>query len=333
MYDAESYHAHLVTVLGDPRAQRVNTHPLCVVVRAVAKILGHLLAILYALRVIAPIVYGRQYFIVVLVFVSIECIFYSYHLLVQLLARTDTDDLEFCAGNGCKRNVGYFHRGDFLDVYLPAPHVFKGVPDEFDPLFKGDHESGHPRIGDRQYSLVRNRQKKWDNGAARSHDVAITHYTEPGVVIPRVGVTRNKQLVGSQFGGAVKIRGATRLIGRKRDNPLHATVNTGINQVHRSNYIGFYAFKGIVFSDGHNLGSGGVNNEFDAIQRPRESVFISHIANKETHSGIVAINLCHFPLLLFITGEDHQTTWVLFRQRHWHEGVTERASTAGNEDG
>src|SRR5512135_2907646 len=115
-----------------------------------------------------------------------ERIFHTDHLLMKLLAGPDAHDLMFCIGGTCKRNVRHLHRRDFLYIYLTANHVFKGVPYQLDALLQTDHESGHACIGDRQCSLLCDRKKEWDNRPARTHHIAVTHYTKPRAVRTRI---------------------------------------------------------------------------------------------------------------------------------------------------
>ncbi len=76
----------------------------------------------------------------------------------------------------------------------------------------------------------------------------------------------------------------------------------------RAQHIGFDALKGVVFSGGHLLESGGMDDSVDAFEGALDAVLIADIAKEIAHGGVPAGRefLGHFELFQFVPRKDYQ---------------------------
>ncbi|MNG24450.1 hypothetical protein D3C84_1091740 [compost metagenome] len=103
------------------------------------------------------------------------------------------------------------------------------MPDQFDALFQGNHETGHTLVGDRQHALVLDRHEERNHRAARTHDVAIADYRKTSVMTACVGVAGYEQFVRRKLGRPVQVDRAAGLVGRQRDYTFDAFVDAHID--------------------------------------------------------------------------------------------------------
>src|SRR3989338_5554280 len=322
----------LVAVLVDPGLKIQIAHPFRVVVAGVHEAFRHLLAVLDPLFAGSPVIDGRQYFEMLRVFVGVVGVFDADHLLMQLLTGTDADYFLLRFWRNHAREVGDLHGRDLLHVDLTTHHVLEGVPNQLDTLFEGNHKPGHTIVCDRQHALILYRHKERDDRAARPHDIAITHHAKTSVVPTHIGVSGHKQLVRGQLGCPVQVDRATGLVGRQCDHTLDAFIDAHIDQVHGTIDVGLDALEGVVFCCRDNLGRRRMHDIVDTIQGTVQSILVANVAYEETPSPVAFKLLGHVPLLHLVTRENDDFFRVVFGQSHRNKGITEGASTAGDED-
>ena len=83
-------------------------------------------------------------------------IFGTNHLLMQFLARTNTNDFLLGSGRNGSCQIWHGHRGNFFDINFAAHHVVKCMPNQLHALLKRNHKTGHTRVGDGQHATVFN---------------------------------------------------------------------------------------------------------------------------------------------------------------------------------
>src|SRR5687767_8267889 len=132
---------------------------------------------------------------------------------MDLFAWSNADDLVPCSGYNGVGNVQNRHGGNLLDVDLAALHVLESMPHQLHALFKGDHETRHSRIGNRQLTGARSRHEERNYRAARTHYIAVAHDGKAGLVDPGVRACSDEQLVGRKLGCTIKVYGIAGLIG------------------------------------------------------------------------------------------------------------------------
>ncbi len=255
------------------------------------------------------------------------------HLLVQLLAGADADNLVRRLRRHHAGDVGDLHRGDLAHIDLATLHVLQRMPDQFNALFERDHEAGHAAVGDRQHPLVALAGKERNDRPARAHDIAIAHHGKPRAMLTAIGIGGHEQLVRGQLRGTVKVDRAGGLVGGQRHHPLDAAVNRRVNDIHRAVDIGLDAFKGVVFGGRYNLGGRRVDHIIHPAKGAVQAVTVAHIADEKAHPVIAAEKLGHFPLLHLVAAEDDQLARIVALQCHGHKGMPERAGAAGDKKG
>ena len=116
------------------------------------------------------------------ILIGIISIFSANHLLMQLFAWPDANNLLASVWSNHPGQVCHFHGRDFLHIDLPTDHILKSMPYQLNTLLQRDHEASHARIGDRQHAFVLNRHKKRDHRAARPHHISVAHHREFSVM-------------------------------------------------------------------------------------------------------------------------------------------------------
>ncbi len=95
-------------------------------------------------------------------------------------------------------------------------------------------------------------------------------------------VAGDKQFIGAQLGRAVEIDGINGLVGRERDNFFDLLINTRVDNVFRSDHIGFDAFDRIVLGGRNLFERRGMYHDIDARKRPIQALAVTNVTNKET---------------------------------------------------
>ena len=93
----------------NPLFQIINAHPFFVIVRCISKILVYLDTTFIALWIRRPIVNSWQNLIMIFVLIGVWRIFWTNHLLVNLLAWPDTDYFMRCSLANCLRYINNCH--------------------------------------------------------------------------------------------------------------------------------------------------------------------------------------------------------------------------------
>ena len=99
------------------------------------------------------VVVGRQDSEVPIVLDGVPRIILGDHHLVELLTRTDADDLPLAAWSDRFGQIHDVHAGNLGHENLATVHQFKAPDDKLDSFLQRDPKSSHPRVGDRDLSV------------------------------------------------------------------------------------------------------------------------------------------------------------------------------------
>jgi hypothetical protein len=130
-------------------------------------------------------------------------------------------------------------------------------------------------------------KKKRNHGASAAHHVAVPDHGKTGLRLTGIGVAGGKQLVRTQFGGAVKIDGTGGFVRAEGHNLLDLLVDGHVDDVLRAHDVGLHCLEGVILRGRHLLQRGGVNDVIDSIEGPVQALFIPNIADEVTHARIV----------------------------------------------
>ena len=198
------------------------------------------------------------------------------------------------------------------------------------PSSRSNPEAGHARIGDRQLAALAAFLEERHHAAARADDVAVAHHGEARAALASQVVGRDEQLVRAQFGGAVEIDRADRLVGGERNHSLDALVQAGVDDVLGADDVGLDAFNRVVFGGGHLLEGGRVNHDIDALESAFETVAVAHVADEEAQLTVREA-LRHLVLLELVARIDDDAGGPMLGEQPAHECLAERAGAAGHQ--
>ena len=149
-----------------------------------------------------------------------------------------------------------------------------------------------------------------DHRTAAAHDVAVAHDGEAGGVVRGVVVAGDEELVGRQLGGAVEVDRAGRLVGRQRDDLLHARVDGRLDDVLAAEHVGLHELEGVVLRRVDLLERGGVHDVVDAVHRAQQPALVADVADEPAQARIVVEQLADLVLLQLVAREDHEPLGV-----------------------
>jgi hypothetical protein len=254
---------------------------------------------------------------------------------VHLFAGTHTDDPVLAIRADRLGHVGDAIRGNFRDQDLAAPGVLQAPQDHLHAFLETDIETSHLRIGDRQHAGFALLEEERDHRAAAAHDIAVAHHAETKIARAFDIVRRDEELVRAQLGRAVEIDGRRSLVGRERHHAFHAAVQTGFDDVLRSEDVRLDALERIVFRHRHLLERRGMDDDIDAFERAAQTRFVAHVADEIADRLVFArrILLRHLELLQLVAREDHQPLQTRIPLEHgFHEGLAEGTGAAGEQN-
>ena len=108
------------------------------------------------------------------------------------------------------------------------------------------------------------------------------------------------------------------------DDTSDALVQTGVDKIHRANHVGLHTFERVVFRGRHNLCRGGMHDTVDAIQCPKQPIFVPSTSPMKNLTRGSPQRVLPSPLLHLITLRvDDEAFWVVLFQRHRNERVAE----------
>ena len=96
-------------------------------------------------------------------------------------------------------------------------------------------------------------------------------------------------------------------------------VERGVDDVTSSIDVGFDGFDGIVFTGGHLLEGGCMDNDIHLLEGAAQADAIANIPDEIAERGVVVASDTHFMLLQFIAAEDDELPRMKFAQHDFGE--------------
>jgi hypothetical protein len=180
----------------------------------------------------------------------------------------------------------------------------KTVDDEPHRLIQCDPEPCHALVCDGQLSRRCKLSEERNDGTAAPHHVSVTDHTESGLAVAGVCVACHEEFVGAQFRGSIEVDRRRCLVRGKADDPLHAGVNAGVDQILGAHDVCPDALKWVVLGGVYLLHRRRMNHGFDAIEGPCKPVRVPDVSDEPSKARIVANLGSEFVLFEFISGED-----------------------------
>ena len=153
--------------------------------------------------------------------------------------------------------------------------VFKSKHNKSYTIFKGNIETSHAHIGDRQ-----------------ELSTLITLLDE-----------ECEELIRSEFGCAIKVDRSTSLVSRKCHNILYSLNHSRINHVHCTMNVGLDALLWVVLCGIYLLNSSRMDDNVNTLAGTNKTILITYITYKITKLREILLwpNLLHVELLQFAT--------------------------------
>ncbi len=257
---------------------------------------------------------------------------FGYHLFMQLLARTDTDNLLATTGSDSLGDVGDSIAGNLRDENFPAPHMRQCIEHQTHALLQGDVKAGHAGIGDGKYTFVALFQEKGNHAPAAAHDVPVAHHRKDNIPLPLEIVGGSKQFIRAQLGSTIQVNRCRRLVGTESDHLLHSLLDRRLDDILRPHDVCLNRLEGVILARRNLLQRRRVNDNIDSLHRPHQALFVAHIADEIAHLRVLRRreNLTHFKLFQFIARENHHPPDArIARQNRFHKLFPERTGAAG----
>ena len=252
---------------------------------------------------------------------------------MDLLAGADADDRVIALGSDRLRQIRDAIGRDLGYKQLPTPRVLKRVKHHLHPIRKGDIETGHVGIGDREHSACLLPQEERNHRTVGAHDIAVADDGELDVLVSSNVVRSDEQLVRGELGGTIEIdRGAGFVCGQRNDLGNSGT-ESGLDHIVRAADVRLDAFIRVVFCNVDVFHGGCVNHVVNAIESALKTIQVPDIADEITHRRVFGIRILlgHLVLLLLVARVDDQTLDVRpLGEDRFGEFLAERTGAAGD---
>src|SRR5690606_27754471 len=96
---------------------------------------------------------------------------------------------------------------------------------------ESDEEAGHTLVGHGQDTGLGAFEEERHHRATAADHVPVAHYGETRALGAGVGVPLDEELVAYQFGRAVEVHGATRLVRTQRHDTLDSAIDARVDDV------------------------------------------------------------------------------------------------------
>jgi hypothetical protein len=202
-------------------------------------------------------------------------------------------------------------------------HTLDAADYEANTLIESEPEAGHAGVGDGDASGFALLAEQRDDASAAADDVPIADTTEAGAPGAGVSIGLDEQFFGNELSGSVEVRRIDGLIGAEGENVGDTGVERGVDDVAGSIDIGLDRFDGIVFTGGHLLKRGGMDNDVHLLEGATQADAVSNVSDEVAKRWMVEAGDPHFMLLQLITAEDNELLRVKFTQHDLGEFFTE----------
>jgi hypothetical protein len=139
----------------------------------------------------------------------------------------------------------------------------------------------------------------------------------------------NEKFIGAKFGGAVEVNRSSGFVGGEGYNLTDFHVDTGLDDILRSEDVGFDALKRVVFGHRNLFESGSVNHGVHAVQSVRKPVSVANVTNEKAQTLIREL-LGHFILLEFIPRVDDHPLDIGIPKEAGNAAVAKGSGPAGD---
>lgn len=231
------------------------------------------------------------------------------------------------------RQVRYLEGRDLRDIGLSAAALRQSLEDQVDGFVQGYPESGHPGVGDGQFSgaVIDQLLEEWDDRSPASGHIAVPDDGKTGVVAPGIRVGGDEELVRSQLGGAVEIDRIDSLVRGQGHNARHSAVDGGVADVLGSVDVGLDRLEGVVLADRHMLQRRSVDDVIHPVEGPKQPVLVPYVPDKIPHTVVVfLVRLPHDILLVLVPGIDDNLLRIEGLENPGREPLPEGAGTPGD---
>ena len=152
-----------------------------------------------------------------------------------------------------------------------------------DPLFQGYVEPRHVRIGNRQYPRMPLLKEKRDDRAIGAHHVPVAHDGKADIFCPANVIGRNEKFVGSELCRPIEVDRRRSLVRGKGHYRFYFRLQTGIDDVFRTQDIGLDTFHGVVLRNRYMLHCRCMDDRIYPFHRHFKPGKIPDIPNKKTN--------------------------------------------------
>jgi len=226
-----------------------------------------------------------------------------------------------------------------LDEQIAGVSVLEGEHHQIHSLIQVHQEAGHVGVSDgdgvTSLDLV---DEQRDNGTTAAHNVAVTSAADGSATTlssyTGVGVD---DVLHHGLGDTHSVDGVGRLIRGQADNTLDASVNSGVQDVIRTDDVGLDGLHGEELAGRNLLQSSSMEDVVNTGHCVTDGLRIADITDVELDLlGILRMLglklMTHIVLLLFITGEDTNLLQVRI-QEVLQNGRAKRTSTTSDHKG
>ena len=224
---------------------------------------------------------------------------------MKLFSWTDTYFNLFHIWSNGSSNIADLIRRNLRYEDFTSKVVFKSKHNKSYTIFKGNIETSHAHIGDRQElsTLITLLDEEWNNRATRTHYVSITNYRETNILAAFNVIGCCEELIRSEFGCAIKVDRSTSLVSRKCHNILYSLNHSRINHVHCTMNVGLDALLWVVLCGIYLLNSSRMDDNVNTLAGTNKTILITYITYKITKLREILLwpNLLHVELLQFAT--------------------------------
>ena len=109
---------------------------------------------------------------------GVTSLFFRKQYLMDLLPRTDADDMALCSGRQYVEQLGELHAGYLRHKNLSAFHVLESEQDQLEALLEIDPKTRHFLMSDMDGVQFFSFDYLFDDAASTAHDIAVSYRAE-----------------------------------------------------------------------------------------------------------------------------------------------------------